>query len=516
MTSGAQGIGFIAGGFDIRVRMSFSLPTEDSLIGTLVVGRYHVIRVLGEGGMGRVYLAEHAAIKKAVALKVLRDEFTNRGDIVSRFQQEAISASRIKHPNVLEIFDFGKLDSGSFFLAMELLEGRDLAQELRRLRTIDFMTGMRIALQICSGLAAAHARGVVHRDMKPDNVFLQQGSNGDLSVKIVDFGIAQLRDEGAVIDSERRITKAGTILGTPEYMAPEQGAGQPADHRSDIYALGVILYEMFTGRVPFSGPTFVEVLAKHQSEAPPPIHAPLSPELKTIILRALAKKPEDRFQRISDLQRALAATTEGAMAARQAARSGSLTPVPRTPRKDSGRPSSPPGGGTDGGSRLPSRVETPIATEASVVRPPPIASKRLAIGGLAATIALGVALALAVAVSPGRRPRAAASVPSAPAPTLGIGASVAAVVTEHAIEIVTQPSGALVRKNGHAACAVTPCRIRARHGETVELEATSGRLRGGAKIVAQRDQTVKIELTETGVRLCNVEVDGVWHGPCDP
>jgi hypothetical protein len=180
--------------------------------------------------------------------------------------------------------------------------------------------------------------------------------------------------------------------------------------------------------------------------------------------------------------------------------------------------------GTEGGSRLPSRVETPIATEASVVRPPPLASKRLAIGGLAATIALGVALALAVAVTPGRRPSAAASVPSAPAPTLGsasaptlgIAASVAAVVREHAIEIVTQPSGALVRKNGHAACAVTPCRIRARHGEIVELEASSGRLRGGSRIVAQRDQTVRIELTESGVRLCNVEVDGVWHGPCDP
>jgi eukaryotic-like serine/threonine-protein kinase len=502
--------------------MSVSLASDDPLIGTIAVGRYRIVRALGEGGMGRVYLAEHTAIQKAVALKVLRDEFTNRGDIVSRFQQEAISASRIKHPNVLEIFDFGKLDNGSFFLAMELLEGRDLAQELRRLRTIDFMTGMRIALQVCSGLAAAHARGVVHRDMKPDNVFLQHGNTGDVAVKIVDFGIAQLRDEGAVMSSDRRITKAGTILGTPEYMAPEQGAGERADHRADVYAVGAILYEMFTGRVPFTGPNFVEVLAKHQSEPPPPIHAPLSPELKGVILKALAKKPEERFQKMVDLQRALATTAEGAMAARQAARASSLTPVPPSARKEGTPPSDRPRPSLapEFGARVPSRVETPIATESSVVRPPPFASKRVAIGALLATIVLGVALSLAAAFHPGPVSAPAASDVAVAAlegdATVASNAPTSQISTEHAIEIVTRPAGAMVRSNGEAACPATPCRIRARHSELLQLEASKGRLRGIGSVVARSDQTVTIDLVETSVRLCNVEVDGVWHGPCDP
>ncbi|HMJ15050.1 MAG TPA: serine/threonine-protein kinase, partial [Polyangiaceae bacterium] len=198
--------------------------SADPILNTLVAGRFRVLRLLGEGGMGQVYLAEHEAIEKKVALKVLRPEYSTKPDIVLRFQQEAISASRIKHPNVLDVFDFGRLDNGCFFLAMEFLEGNDLADELVRQRTLDPERGVRIALQICRALGAAHARGVVHRDLKPENVFIQRTGDGEEIVKIVDFGIAQLRSPEEAAQTEpkrRRLTRTGMIFGTPEYMAPE-------------------------------------------------------------------------------------------------------------------------------------------------------------------------------------------------------------------------------------------------------------------------------------------------------
>ncbi|MCA9631940.1 MAG: protein kinase [Myxococcales bacterium] len=293
-------------------------PT-DPLIDTLIAGRYRVVKRLGEGGMGEVYLAMHEAIEKKVALKVLRPEYSAKADIVTRFQQEAISASRIKHPNVLEIFDFGQLDSGAFYLAMEFLEGHDLADELQRVVVLGPQDGIRIALQICRALSAAHGKGVVHRDMKPENVFLQRVADGEEIVKIVDFGIAQLRTNEEAEKQQptrRRLTKTGMIFGTPEYMSPEQAAGKKADQRVDIYATGIILYEMFTGAVPFTGETFMAVLAAHLNDDPPPMRmiAPdlqISQELEQVIMRALAKKPEERFQSMNEMAQALLATPEG-------------------------------------------------------------------------------------------------------------------------------------------------------------------------------------------------------------
>jgi serine/threonine-protein kinase len=290
----------------------------DSLVGRLVAGRYRVLKPLGEGGMGQVYLAEHEAIEKKIALKVLRPEFSRKEDIVSRFQQEAISASRIKHPNVLEVFDFGRLEGGEAFLAMEFLEGHDLADELSRTGILDPSRALPIAMQICRALAAAHARGVVHRDMKPDNVFLQRTVDGEI-VKIVDFGIAQLRSSEEAAQSEprrRRLTKTGMIFGTPEYMAPEQAGGRGTDHRVDVYAVGVILYEMFSGAVPFTGDSFIAVLSAAVHE-PPPLLTAVNPELRIsaslqqVIMRALAKKPTDRFASMSELMTAILATPEG-------------------------------------------------------------------------------------------------------------------------------------------------------------------------------------------------------------
>jgi len=253
-----------------------SQPSGDPLLGTTVAGRYKVIKLLGEGGMGQVYLAEHSAIEKRMALKVLRAEYAHKGEIVTRFQQEAISASRIKHPNVLDVFDFGQLENGCFYLAMEFLEGNDLADELQRARQLTPARALPIAMQICRALSAAHAKGVVHRDMKPENVFLQRTGDGEEIVKIVDFGIAQLKpsnEEAAAQSTHRRLTRTGMIFGTPEYMAPEQALGQAVDARADLYALGVILFEMLAGVRPFEAESKVALLGMKVTSDPPALSA---------------------------------------------------------------------------------------------------------------------------------------------------------------------------------------------------------------------------------------------------
>lgn len=295
------------------------MENEDPLIGQLVAGRYRVIKRLGEGGMGQVYLGRHEAIEKPIALKVLKPEYSAKEDIVTRFQQEAISASRIKHPNVLEVFDFGQLDNGCAFLAMEFLTGNDLADELINRGTIDTKRALRLMLQICRALSAAHKAGVVHRDMKPDNVFLLRPGDGDEIIKIVDFGIAQLRkpdEEAKSSTPRRRLTKTGMIFGTPEYMAPEQAAGRKADLRVDVYAVGLILFEMLTGTVPFTGDSFMAVLAAHLNDPVPSMlqfrpDLSISPELHAIVARALSKNPDDRFQTMTEFAAALLTTPEG-------------------------------------------------------------------------------------------------------------------------------------------------------------------------------------------------------------
>jgi serine/threonine-protein kinase len=299
----------------------------DPLVGQLVAGRYRVLRQLGEGGMGNVYRAVQETIEKKVALKVLKTEYSQSADMVVRFHREAVSACRIKHPNVVDVFDLGQLDDGRFYIAMDLLEGRDLAQVLAASGALPAQRAVHIALQICRALNAAHQSGIVHRDLKPENVFLHRTSDGDEIVKIVDFGIAHLvvqEPERArsvptlerAPDGSRKLTSVGMIFGTPEYMAPEQATGGQIDHRADIYATGIILYKMLTGHAPFSGKSFLDVLAKQVGEIPPRM-SKVNPdldiprELEDVIMRALAKKPEDRFATMARFARALAYAAKG-------------------------------------------------------------------------------------------------------------------------------------------------------------------------------------------------------------
>jgi tRNA A-37 threonylcarbamoyl transferase component Bud32 len=287
------------------------------LIGTTLLGRYRVIKKLGEGGMGTVYLGEHATIGKKFAVKVLSYEYAHKDDLRERFLQEARAASMISQENVVEITDFGDTPDGSVFFIMEFLQGEDLSDTLKSEGRLPWSRAKPIMLQICRALAAAHDAGIIHRDMKPENCYrIARGSNEDF-IKVLDFGIAKVtsEDEG----EGKGLTRTGMIFGTPEYMSPEQAQGARPDHRVDIYAVGVILYELLTGEVPFSADTFMGILTKHMFEVPrapsslvPEADIPL--EVENIILKAMQKDRELRFASMREMAEAIEAVGTGAAA----------------------------------------------------------------------------------------------------------------------------------------------------------------------------------------------------------
>jgi serine/threonine-protein kinase len=279
---------------------------KEDLVGQILADRYRVVRLVGEGGMGQVFEAQHVNINKRFAVKLLRPEIVSNAEAVQRFRQEAWSASSIGHENIIEIEDFATLPSGAVYLAMEFLVGESLAERMREETALGFAEALDIVLQVASGLGAAHDKGIVHRDMKPENIFLAQ-KHGRAIVKILDFGIAKV--SGA--DGNKSLTRTGTIFGTPHYMSPEQALGKPLDHRADIYSVGVIMYELFTGRVPFEAESFMGILTKHITSTPKPPRemAPerdIPPEMEAVILRAMAKEPDERYQSMGELLQALA------------------------------------------------------------------------------------------------------------------------------------------------------------------------------------------------------------------
>ncbi|MDX2087120.1 MAG: protein kinase [Kofleriaceae bacterium] len=278
----------------------------DALIGHTLDGRYYVDKKIGEGGMGVVFSARHAVIERPLAIKVLKRDVTRDPATIQRFVQEAKAASRIGHPNIIDVTDFGTTPDGMTYAVMELVIGNTLKATLRAAAPLPALRAIKIAAQIARALGAAHDKGIVHRDLKPENVFLIDREGRTDFVKIVDFGIAKVAPLEGHKDGPR-LTRAGTVFGTPEYMAPEQAAGKSdTDHRVDIYALGVILYEMVTGKVPHRGDSTVRTLAMQMLDPvvpPSKVHpdASISPELEAVILKALAKKREDRYARMSDL-----------------------------------------------------------------------------------------------------------------------------------------------------------------------------------------------------------------------
>ena len=288
------------------------------LVDTVLADRYRVVKKLGEGGMGTVYLAEHTTINKRLAIKVLSPEFSHKQDLVDRFLQEARAASMIDQENVVEITDFGSTPGGSVFFVMEFLNGEDLSDTIKNTGPLPWHRVKPIMLQIVEALKCAHAAGIVHRDMKPDNCFrIKRGSNADF-IKVLDFGIAKVTsDEGD--GGGKNLTRTGMIFGTPEYMSPEQAKGEKVDHRVDVYALGIILYELLTGRVPFTADTFMGILTKHMFEPPaapstvvPSIEVP--EQVEAIILKALQKDREYRFQSMEEMGAAIDKVGSGSAA----------------------------------------------------------------------------------------------------------------------------------------------------------------------------------------------------------
>jgi eukaryotic-like serine/threonine-protein kinase len=273
-------------------------PHADPLLGSLIDDRYEISAVIGEGGMGVVYAARHRVLGKRFALKALRPELAEDREIAARFMQEARTAASISHPGLVEITDFGRLPTGQPFFVMELLEGQSLSQLIRRGGPIPAARGIEIVRQIADALGAAHERSIVHRDLKSDNIHVSLGPGGHDHVTIVDFGLAK-------VIGATRLTRAGMVFGTPHYMSPEQAQGDPTDHRADIYALGVVMYEMFTGRVPFEADSYMGVLTKHMYMAPTPPSQLVGIEklgvLEDIILSCLEKKPENRYSSLREL-----------------------------------------------------------------------------------------------------------------------------------------------------------------------------------------------------------------------
>ena len=272
----------------------------DPLMGKVVARKFRIEKLLGVGGMGKVYKARQLSLDKAVVVKVLHDQFREDPQLVQRFQREAKAASRLNHPNSIQIIDFGQDEGGVVFMAMEFLQGQDLFSLLKKEGALPAERICRIMVQVCSALAEAHEQNVIHRDLKPENIMVEDRRGQRDFVKVLDFGIAKIQDP----DGAQALTQAGMVCGTPEYMSPEQARGLQLDARSDIYALGVVMYQLAVGELPFQADTPIGIVTKHILEkpvAPRQKRADVDATLETIILKAMEKEAARRFNTVAEM-----------------------------------------------------------------------------------------------------------------------------------------------------------------------------------------------------------------------
>ncbi|NOT29696.1 MAG: protein kinase, partial [Planctomycetes bacterium] len=329
----------------------------DPLLGRILNGKYRIESEIGQGAMGTVYLGEHIGLKKKIALKILHSDLQVSDESLQRFQREGIAAGKFSHPHLIQIFDFDRSESGRgegrlFYLAMEYVEGVNLTLFLRQRGRLPVEVALKLARQILSCLAEAHRHGIVHRDLKPDNIMVSEASRGELRVKVLDFGLSKLVDRRM---GSSLLTQPGRLLGTPLYMAPEQVAGDEADERSDVYAAGLILYEMLAGERPFSKrekDSAALFLSRPTAEAPslrvnlPDLTVP--DELDELLARALARDREQRYQSAEEMLNALdeVPLTPSASQERSRGLAASRSAVPATPTSKSVAPASAPQGAT--------------------------------------------------------------------------------------------------------------------------------------------------------------------------
>jgi serine/threonine-protein kinase len=301
-------------------------PTQD-LVGQVLADRYHIVKKLGEGGMGQVYLAEHVKMGRRSAIKVMNPSMVHDPEAVARFNREAANASRISDSHVCAIYDFGETPDGLIYLAMEFIEGEPLTELIRQEGALPVARAADIAIQVAAALQAAHDLGIVHRDLKPDNIMLTRSRDGADAVKVVDFGLAKaVGGEGG----GQKVTRTGLVVGTPEFMSPEQLSGDKLDGRSDVYSLGLVLFNMLTGTLPFPADSVQEAMIKRLTDEPaelievrPDLHFP--PGLQQTIDTALARTPVDRYQSAAKLAHDLASVTGLARADAGAALPSTLT-----------------------------------------------------------------------------------------------------------------------------------------------------------------------------------------------
>lgn len=301
-------------GFDTPVDPNgAAVPPPDPYLGFTIDNRYKVEALLGEGGMGMVYLCRHKIIDKRVALKILRSDLARDKEVTERFLIEARAASSIGSEHIIDISDFGQLPDGCAYFVMEYLDGVSLTSIIRGGNRVTVERILHVSMQLCRGLAAAHNAGIVHRDLKPDNIFLVKRGHDVDFIKILDFGIAKV----STVASDR-LTHAGSVFGTPHYMSPEQASGAVVDQRGDIYSVGVILYELAVGRVPFDAENFMGILTQHMYRPPVPPRTmaaaaggEVPPGLEAIILKCLSKRPEQRYQNMDELRADLERLQQG-------------------------------------------------------------------------------------------------------------------------------------------------------------------------------------------------------------
>ncbi|MEM9192776.1 MAG: serine/threonine-protein kinase [Myxococcota bacterium] len=309
----------------------------DQYVGKQVAGQFRIVQKIGTGGMGAVYKAEQPEMNRHVAVKILHSKYLARTDLVSRFRREARAMSHLSHPNTARVFLYGQLEDGACYFVMEYLAGRNLAQVVRAEGPMEAERAINIMVQVCGALEEAHQSGIIHRDLKPENIFLtSQGGINDYP-KVLDFGLAKVTERqmrpGSLI-----LTQEGMVFGTPEFMSPEQARGEKLDGRSDIYSLGVILYELMTGKLPFDAKQPMDYINMHINEPPMPLsrRSPMRefpPGLQETLDRALGKKPEDRFESAAAFGQALRNVVRGKM----------ITGVMRAlPSHPPGEPSNPP------------------------------------------------------------------------------------------------------------------------------------------------------------------------------